>query len=135
MTPRTRVLVLAAVAVGVALALVVRERSGATRSAPETMTATTSRPRLIELGSTSCASCKAMHEELARLRDECGDELEVAEIDVWNDEAARERYKVQVIPTQVFVDASGEEFDRHVGFLARAEIRQRFASRGVACRP
>ena len=135
MTPRTRVLVLAAVAVGVALALVVRERSGATRSAPETMTATTSRPRLIELGSTSCASCKAMHEELARLRDECGDELEVAEIDVWNDEAARERYKVQVIPTQVFVDASGEEFDRHVGVLARAEIRQRFASRGVACRP
>jgi len=135
MTPRARVLVLAAVAVGVALALVVRARSGATQGAPEATTAAASRPRLIELGSTSCASCKAMHEELAALRDECGDELEVTEIDVWHDEAARERYKVQVIPTQVFVDASGAEFDRHVGFLARAEIRQRFASRGLACRP
>lgn len=48
---------------------------------------------------------------------------------MWHDEAARERYKVQVIPTQVFVDGSGEGFDRHVGFLARAEIQQRFASR------
>lgn len=96
---------------------------------------TEGRPHLVELGSTSCASCKAMHEELARLRDECGDQLDVTEIDVWHDEAARERYKVQVIPTQVFVDASGEEFDRHAGFLARAEIRQRFASRGVECRP
>lgn len=136
MTPRVRVLVLAALAVGVALALVVRERSSASQGVAEsTVTATTSRPRLVELGSTSCTSCKAMHEELARLRDECGDELEVTEIDVWHDEAARERYKVQVIPTQVFVDASGAEFDRHVGFLARTEIRQRFASRGVACRP
>lgn len=27
--------------------------------------------RLVELGSPSCRSCKAMHEELALLREEC----------------------------------------------------------------
>lgn len=135
MTPRARLLVLVAVAVGVALALIARSRSSASLDVPATIATTGSRPHLVELGSTSCASCKAMHEELARLRDECGDQLDVTEIDVWHDEAARERYKVQVIPTQVFVDASGEEFDRHTGFLARAEIRQRFASHGVECRP
>jgi thioredoxin 1 len=91
--------------------------------------------RLVELGSTSCRSCKAMHEELALLREECSSIIAVEEIDVWRDEEAGRRYGVNVIPTQVFLDAEGRELDRHTGFLARADIRARFAARGHECRP
>lgn len=128
-----QVVVLAVVGVGVAGALVLRQQR-LRDQAPRVATAGTG-ARLIELGSTSCTSCKAMHAELAQLRSECGTAIGVDEIDVWRDEAAAERYEVRVIPTQVFVDADGREFDRHVGFLARADIRARFAERGLACPP
>jgi thioredoxin 1 len=88
------------------------------------------RPKLVELGSSKCASCKAMHEELGELRRECPDGLEIEIIDVFRDEAKAKPYDVSVIPTQVFLDKDGKEIDRHIGFLARAETRERFAKTG-----
>jgi hypothetical protein len=55
-----------------------------------------------------------MHEELAQLRLECGDSIAVQEIDVWRDEEAGRRFGV--------------------GFLARDDIKARFARRGFECR-
>jgi thioredoxin 1 len=76
-----------------------------------------------------------MHEELALLRGECGASIAVDEVDVWRDADAARRFGVNVIPTQVFLDADGREIDRHTGFLARADIRARFAVRGHGCQP
>jgi thioredoxin 1 len=135
--PGARAAVLVLVAVGIVGALVLR-RQRAEPIASETATeqpATVPSARLVELGSTSCTSCKAMHEELALLREECGTSIVVEEIDVWRDEAAGQRYGVSVIPTQVFLDAEGRELDRHVGFIARSDIRTRFAAHGVECQP
>lgn len=128
----TRALILGVVGLGVVGALALRP-SGATPVV--TAAVVTGAPRLLELGSTSCVSCKAMHEELALLRAECGPSIAVEEIDVWRDEAAAERYGVKTIPTQIFFDPAGRELERHVGFLPRREIRARFASRGMECRP
>ena len=75
-----------------------------------------------------------MHEELVLLREECGPSIAVQEIDVWTDEEAGRRYGVSIIPTQVFLDAEGREIDRHVGFLARNDIKERFARHGLGCR-
>ncbi len=136
MKPGARVAVLGLVAVGIVGALVLRHQRAepaASGVALDTEAATVRKPRLVELGSTSCTSCKAMHEELASLREECGASIAVEEIDVWADEAAGKRYGVSVIPTQVFLDADGRELDRHVGFLAQTEIRTRFAAHGVEC--
>jgi thioredoxin 1 len=127
-----RLVVLALVGLGVAGALVLRQQRLDTPSPRST--GGIGGARLIELGSTSCKSCKAMHEELAQLRTECGTSIAVEEIDVWRDEDAARRYDVSVIPTQLFVDADGHEIDRHVGFLARNDIRERFAKRGLECR-
>ena len=126
-----RILVLSLVGLGVVGALACRERRV---QAPAVEVPAVTGPRLVELGSTSCKSCKAMHGELAQLRQECGSSIGVEEIDVWKDEAAAQRYGINVIPTQVFLDREGREIDRHVGFLARNEIRQRFAQRGLECR-
>ena len=128
-----RAVILVLVGLGVVGALVMRSQRIGAAAIPA---ATRVRgARLVELGSTSCKSCKAMHEELALLREECSGSIEIEEIDVWRDDDAGQRYGVRVIPTQVFLDAEGREFDRHTGFLARADIRARFASRGHVCQP
>jgi thioredoxin 1 len=127
-----RLLVLALVGLGVAGAVTCRPWRS---SAPVVQAPAATGPRLVELGSTSCRSCKAMHEELARLREECGTSIAVEEVDVWKDEETPRRYGINIIPTQVFLDGEGHEVDRHEGFLARNDIRQRFARRGVECRP
>jgi len=131
-TPAVRGAIFGLVALGAAGALGLRAQRSQSQ-APAEAPSVAATARLVELGSTSCQSCKAMHEELALLRQECGPSLAVQEIDVWKDEAAGQSYGVSVIPTQVFFDAQGKEIDRHVGFLARADIRQRFAQRGVEC--
>jgi hypothetical protein len=59
MSPIARAAILGLVGLGVAGALVMR----AQRSEPATSAVSTA--RLVELGSTSCRSCKPMHEELA----------------------------------------------------------------------
>jgi thioredoxin 1 len=127
---RSRVIILALVGLGAAGALALREhRRGAHPAAAVAVGA-----RIVELGSTSCQSCKAMHGELALLREECAGSIAVEEIDVWRDEEAGRRYGVSVIPTQVLLDADGRELDRHVGFLARNDIKGRFAEHGLECR-
>lgn len=76
-----------------------------------------------------------MHKELALLREECPEGLRIVEVDVFKDKETAEPYGVKVIPTQVFLAASGVEFDRHQGFLARSEIRDRFDGHGLRCSP
>lgn len=131
MRPVARAAVLGLVGLGVVGALVMR----AQRSEPSSAVSPARGARLVELGSTSCRSCEAMREELTLFRAECSGSIAVEEIDVWRDEEARRRHGVRVIPTQVFLDADGREIDRHTGFLARADIRARFAARGYDCRP
>ncbi len=150
MTGRSKLLILGLVAAGIVTALVLRQHdnddaptaalvSAGPQAAATTVAtgvntpAMTSRPRLIELGSSKCASCKAMHEELGELRKECPDGLEIEIIDVFRDEAKAKPFDVDVIPTQVFLDGDGKEIDRHIGFLARADIRERFAKVGLVC--
>lgn len=129
---RVGIFLVVASAAGAAVLL----RPAATPSAAPVVTdAKLTGARLVELGSTTCKSCKAMHEELAALRSECASGIAVEEIDVFKDEAAATKFGVRVIPTQIFLDGAGRELDRHTGFLARAEILARFDRHGVRCGP
>jgi len=38
---------------------------------------------------------------------------------------------IQMIPTQIFYDESGNEVNRHVGFMAREEIIAQLKSMGI----
>ncbi len=40
-------------------------------------------------------------------------------IDVMKDADVAEKYNIEVIPTQVFVDASGKELFRHTGVISK----------------
>ena len=84
-------------------------------------------PALVELGSTSCASCRAMQPVLAELRAKHGERLDVRSIDVFKQRDAIAEWNVRVIPTQVFLDGTGRELERHVSFLSAAGVRAVFA--------
>jgi len=93
------------------------------------------RPALVELGSTSCASCRAMQPVLAELRASHGERLDVRSIDVFKQRDAIAEWDVRVIPTQVFLDGSGRELERHVGFLSADGIRAVFARHRIHLDP
>ena len=88
-------------------------------------------PRFIEIGSVTCIPCKMMKPILDELRQEYAGGLQVDFIDVQVDRAAAMSYGIRVIPTQVFLDASGKELFRHEGFFPKEEILAKWKELGV----
>lgn len=93
--------------------------------------AVTGLPRLVELGAESCANCLAMNKVLAKLRERHGGRLQVQSINVLEQPEQATQWRVMVIPTQIFLDAQGQERFRHVGFLSVRAIEERFRTLGL----
>lgn len=87
-------------------------------------------PRLVELGSDNCHSCRAMIPVLEELRRDNGHALQVDFIDVWKDPDGAKAYDVTIIPTQVLLAPDGTELFRHTGFFSADAIRARFRELG-----
>jgi len=85
----------------------------------------------VELGSVNCIPCKKMQPVMKSIETKYKGLIKVTFHDVWKDEAPAKKYGVELIPTQVFLDASGKELMRHVGFYAEEEIDKFFQSQGV----
>lgn len=96
------------------------KKAAVAKSAPKAL------PRLLDLGATTCVPCKMMAKVLDELKKEYNGKLKVDFIDVKKDTAAVEKYKVKLIPLQIFYDAKGKEFYRHEGFLPKADIVAKF---------
>ncbi len=88
--------------------------------APETNAA--SKITFVELGSVNCIPCKKMQPVMKAIEEKYGDQVEVVFHDVWKDPEPGKKYGVKMIPTQVFLDATGKEIMRHVGFFPEEEI-------------
>lgn len=88
-------------------------------------------PRLVDLGSKLCIPCQMMEPILEELRNEYAGRLIVEFIDVGSDRSAASTYKISVIPTQIWFDASGRELERHEGFIPKEEIIKRFKKHGI----
>jgi len=101
----------------------------ASRAAPEATKSAL--PRLVDLGSTTCIPCKEMAPILEELKAEFKGKVSVEFIDVNENVAAADAYKINVIPTQVFLDKDGQEVFRHEGFFPKADILAQFEKMGV----
>lgn len=75
------------------------------------------RPTVIEFGASACASCKEMKVVLDELRRTHGTQIGIAEVDLIKQREVIPRYRIQVMPTQVFFDGQGREIGRHVGVI------------------
>jgi thioredoxin 1 len=103
-----------------------------THSDPLAETSAIAGPRVVDLGADACIPCKLMAPILEELRNEYRGRLQVDFIDVWKNPDAGKRYGIHQIPTQIFYDASGKEFERHEGFISKEDILAKFAARGVS---
>ena len=77
---------------------------------------------MLELGSVGCIPCEQMKPVMERLRNNYKGKLEVIFVDVRRYRQTGQRFKVFMIPTQVFLDRNGKEFHRHLGFYEYEEI-------------
>jgi len=87
----------------------------------------------IELGSVRCIPCKQMQAVMKSIEKKYGTQVKVVFYDVWTPEGKPfgEKYGIEEIPTQVFLDEHGKEFSRHVGFFAEEELIKVLKTKGV----
>lgn len=88
-------------------------------------------PRLVDVGADSCLPCIMMAPILEDLASEYKGILEVELIDVRRNPDAARKYNIRGIPTQIFIDASGKELGRHLGYMTKEKIIQSFKKFGV----
>lgn len=83
------------------------------------------RPALYEFGAKSCLPCIQMKQVMAELEKTHGDQVEFRMVYADENKDLFPQYKIMLIPTQVFLDASGKEVDRHIGPLSKEEVLQK----------
>ena len=86
---------------------------------------------MLELGSIGCIPCEQMTPVMQKLRDTYPGKLEVIFVDVRVDNKTGRRFGANMIPTQVFLDKTGKEFHRHVGFYSYEEIEPELKKAGI----
>ena len=89
------------------------------------------KPTVIDLGARTCIPCKKMAPILESLSNEYRGKASVLFIDVHEDQAAARKFRVQMIPTQIFFDAKGKEVKRHMGFLDKPEMLKELKALGM----
>ena len=114
--------------ISLCLILIVAVSLGAAGSAQETAKL----PKLVDLGSTTCLPCKLMEPILKELTVELAGIVDVEFINVNEKPALVDQYRIEIIPTQVFLGADGKELFRHEGFYSKSEILAQWRGLGVA---
>jgi len=89
------------------------------------------KPTMVEFGATGCVPCDMMQPILDNLRKNYPAKLNVVFVHVREEQILAARYGIRSIPVQVFFDAGGKEFFRHVGFFAEAEVTKQLVKMGV----
>ena len=112
-------------------------------------------PIIIDFGADSCDPCKAMAPVLVKMNGEMQGRAIIKFVDVWKNPDAANDFPIQLIPTQVFINADGtpyvqsddigvkfdmyslketgeHAFTVHQGMLTEKEMRAILADMGVA---
>ena len=98
---------------------------------PAVTNSATAKIKFLEIGSDKCIPCKQMKVVTENIVKKYGDELAFEFIDINIDENATEKYKVQLIPTQIFYNPKGVEIFRHVGYFPEEKIDSLLQANGL----
>jgi thioredoxin 1 len=109
----------------------VGERSDGT-TAPHSISLTSGRVTMIDLGATECIPCKMMAPILEELEKEYEGRADIIFIDVWKAPDQAKKFGIRAIPTQIFFDIEGREFYRHTGFMDKKSIVDILSRMGVS---
>lgn len=89
------------------------------------------KPTVIDLGARKCIPCKKMAPILESLSNEYRGKAGVLFVDVWENENLATKFRIQMIPTQIFFNAQGKEVKRHTGFMDKPEIMKELKAAGL----
>jgi cytochrome c-type biogenesis protein len=83
------------------------------------------RPRLVQFTSPDCSVCRQMIPTVAVIERDCdGRKVDVVKVDVKANRQLARRYRVRGVPTFVFLDSTGAEVARLVGYQRLPSLRQ-----------
>lgn len=87
----------------------------------------------VELGSVRCIPCQQMQPVMKSIETKYGKDVKVVFHDVWTEAGTpyAKEYKIESIPTQVFLDETGKEYFRHVGFFPEEELVKILNQKGI----
>jgi thioredoxin 1 len=101
------------------------EKSAAVAEKPKDL------PKMWDFGSENCIPCKEMLRILTPMMADYKDKVDIRIINVYEDKARTQQFRIVTIPTQVFIDAQGKELFRHIGVYPRDSIEARFREFGM----
>ena len=85
----------------------------------------------IEFGSVNCIPCKKMQPVMKSIQEKYRGKVKVIFCDTRKNRKLARVYNIWIIPTQVFIDADGDEVMLHRGFVPEAEIITVLKSQGI----
>ena len=87
----------------------------------------------VELGSVNCIPCRMMQPIMKEIENEYKDQVKVVFYDVWtiDGQPYGVKYRIRVIPTQVFLDKDKKEYFRHEGYFPKEELVKVLKKKGV----
>lgn len=90
-------------------------------------------PKVVDFGDKVCIPCQLMAPALAELKAEQAGKLQVEFVAVGEKEnlPLAEKHRINMIPTQIFFDATGKEVWRHEGFISKHGILLKWKELGA----
>ena len=82
-------------------------------------------PKILEFDRKLCPICKASERVILAVKDRYAGQFEVEKLYIDEADVVVRRYKVAFVPTQVFLNAAGQEVARHEGVYKEEALIQR----------
>jgi thioredoxin len=82
-------------------------------------------PKILEFDRKLCPICQASERVILAAKDRYPGQFEVEKLYIDEADTVFRRYKVAIVPTQVFLDAAGKEVGRHQGVYKQEALIQK----------
>ena len=91
----------------------------------QTTTAPNVLPQILEFDRKLCPICQASERVILAVKDQYPGQFEVKKLYIDEAGPVFRRYKVAIVPTQVFLNAAGQEVARHEGVYKKEALIQK----------
>lgn len=82
-------------------------------------------PKILEFDRKLCPICKASEQVILAVKDGYPGRFDVEKLYIDEADVTFRRYKVAIVPTQVFLNAAGQEVARHEGVFQKEALIQK----------
>jgi thioredoxin 1 len=82
-------------------------------------------PKILEFDRKLCPYCQASERVILAVKSRYSGQFEVDKFYIDEADALFRRYKVAIVPTQVFLNAAGQEVGRHEGVFTQKALTQK----------